>query len=78
MAGYEAGGGTGGLPPGQGPFKLGPYTFDWRNPISYLIAWGLATLVAIALAAVVPGLAVAFAAMVLFGTFIGLANLRRG
>jgi hypothetical protein len=75
MAGFTAG--EGGTPKGA-PFKLGPYTFDWANPISYLIAWALATLVAIALAAVVPGLAVAFAAMVLFGTLIGLANLRRG
>ena len=63
---------------GGGPFKLGPYTFDWRDPVSYLIAWALAVLVALALAAVVPGLAVTFAAMVLFGTLIGLSNLKRG
>lgn len=56
--------------PGRG-FAIGGYTFEPRgNPIHYLVLWGLTTLVCLALAAPLPGLAVAFAAAMLFGTLM--------
>lgn len=70
MAG--AGGGRG------GGFRIGAYSLDWRNPIHYLIAWVLATLLLLVIAGFAAPLAIAFAAAVAFGTLIGVANLRRG
>lgn len=78
MAGFEAGSGPGaGAVGGSGGFRLGPYTFRWSDPKSYLLMWVLATMVLLVVAGFAPAIAVAFAAAVLFGTLIGATQLGR-
>lgn len=49
-------------------YKIGPYTLDVRNPVQYLILWGLTFLVLMAIAGVVPAFAVFGASMIALGT----------
>lgn len=64
-------------PPGgsSGGFSVGPYTLRWSDPLSYLVLWGLSTLLLLILAGVVPPLAIAMAAAILFGTLLGGTQL---
>jgi hypothetical protein len=49
-------------------FKIGPYTLDTRNPIQYMVLWGISFLCLMAIAGVVPPFAILGAAMICLGT----------